>query len=54
MGERLEIRLAAGEKDAYDAAARATGLDRSDWIRAVLNAAAKRTLRNKPVSGNES
>jgi hypothetical protein len=47
MGERLEIRLEAGEKDAYDRAAQAADMGRSDWIRAVLNAAAKRALRAK-------
>jgi len=44
MGERLEIRLEAGEKEVYDKAARAVGLDRSEWIRAVLNAAAHKIL----------
>ncbi len=44
MGERLEIRLEAGEKATYDRAARIAGQDRSDWIRATLNAAAKRAL----------
>lgn len=46
MGERLEIRLETGEKAAYDAAARAKGMDRSDWIRDALNAAAKRAHKN--------
>ena len=45
MGERLEIRLETGEKAAYDAAAQANGMDRSDWIRVTLNAAAKRMQR---------
>ena len=47
MGERLEIRLESGEKAAYDAAARAKCMDRSDWIRATLNAAAKRIQHKK-------
>ena len=47
MGERLEIRLETGEKDAYDAAALAKDMDRSDWIRATLNAAANRALPRK-------
>jgi hypothetical protein len=47
MGERLEIRLETGEKAAYDAAAQAKGVDRSDWIRSTLNDAAKRILRKK-------
>jgi uncharacterized protein (DUF1778 family) len=45
MGERLEIRIDATEKAAYDRAAKAAGVERSDWVRATLNAAAKRTLR---------
>ncbi len=47
MGERLEIRVDAAEKTAYEQAADAAGMDRSDWIRATLNAAAKRALRKK-------
>ncbi len=46
MDERLEIRLEAGEKSAYDRAAKAAGMERSDWIRAILNGAAKRALRS--------
>jgi hypothetical protein len=45
MGERLEIRIEAHEKATYDKAAEASGMDRSDWIRHTLNAAAKRALR---------
>jgi uncharacterized protein (DUF1778 family) len=37
--ERLEIRVEAAEKRAYDTAAKQAGLERSDWIRATLNAA---------------
>lgn len=44
MAERLEIRVDAGEKHAYEEAAKRAGMDRSDWIRATLNAAAKRRL----------
>jgi hypothetical protein len=47
MGERLEIRVDAAEKAAYDQAASAAGMERSDWIRAALNAAAKRATRRK-------
>jgi uncharacterized protein (DUF1778 family) len=47
MTDRLEIRLAPGEKDAYGRAAQSAGMDRSDWIRAALNAAVKRALRGK-------
>jgi uncharacterized protein (DUF1778 family) len=45
MGDRLEIRLLPGEKAAYTQAAEAAGLKLSDWIRAKLNAAAKRTVK---------
>jgi uncharacterized protein (DUF1778 family) len=48
LSERLEIRVDAAEKAAYDRAAEAAGVERSDWIRDTLNAAAKRTLRGKP------
>ena len=47
MTERLEIRLETGEKQAYDEAAKRVGMDRSDWIRAVLNAAVKKVVRTK-------
>ena len=47
MAGRLEIRVDPGEKEAYDEAARRAGMDRSDWIRATLNAAAKRVQREK-------
>lgn len=48
MGERLEIRIDAATLAAYDVAAGAAGLDRSDWIRATLNAASQKPLRSKP------
>ena len=48
MIDRLEIRIEAAEKAAYDEAARSAGMDRSDWIRHVLNAAAKRGLKKRP------
>lgn len=51
MGERLEIRVDAAEKDAYERAASAAGVERSDWIRDTLNAAAKRALRARPGGG---
>jgi len=47
MAGRLEIRVSEAEKLAYEEAARASGLERSDWIRETLNAAAKRALRGK-------
>jgi uncharacterized protein (DUF1778 family) len=50
MGERLEIRVEADEKAAYEQAADAAGMERSDWIRATLNAAAKRTLSRRENS----
>jgi uncharacterized protein (DUF1778 family) len=45
MTARLEVRIEPDERDAYDRAAEAAGMERSDWIRATLNAAAKRLLR---------
>jgi uncharacterized protein (DUF1778 family) len=47
MTERLEIRLEKGEKEAYEQAARIAGMDRSEWMRAILNDAAKRRLPKK-------
>jgi len=44
-GGRIEIRVDRSEQDAYEAAAKAAGLDRSEWMRLRLNAAAKRELR---------
>jgi len=47
MAGRLEIRVDPAEKAAYDAAADVSGLDRSEWIRLTLNAAAERLLRGR-------
>ncbi len=47
MTGRLEIRVSADEKQIYEQAAQAAGMDRSEWIRLALNAAAKRILRGK-------
>ena len=47
MTGRLEIRLEEGEKEAYEQAARAAGMERSEWMRSVLNDAAKRRLQRK-------
>jgi hypothetical protein len=47
LTDRLEIRLEPGEKAVYDRAADAAGMERSDWIRAVLNDAAKKALSRK-------
>jgi uncharacterized protein (DUF1778 family) len=44
-GGRIEIRVTEAEEDAYEAAARTAKLDRSEWMRDRLNAAAKRELR---------
>ncbi|HEY7329369.1 MAG TPA: DUF1778 domain-containing protein [Gemmataceae bacterium] len=51
MADRLEIRVSADEKQSYEQAAQAAGLDRSEWIRLALNEAAKRLLRRKSRSG---
>jgi hypothetical protein len=47
MAGRLEIRVSEAEKLAYEEAAQASGMERSDWIRLTLNAAAKRNLPGK-------
>jgi uncharacterized protein (DUF1778 family) len=47
-GGRIEIRVDRAEQDAYEAAAKGAGLDRSEWMRDRLNAAAKRELRKTP------
>lgn len=47
MADRLEIRVSADEKLAYEQAALASGMERSEWIRLALNAAANRLLRSK-------
>jgi uncharacterized protein (DUF1778 family) len=47
MTARLEIRVNDGEKQTYEDAAQAAGMDRSDWIRLTLNAAAEKVLCNK-------
>lgn len=47
MAGRLEIRVDPAEKAAYAQAAEAAGMDRSDWIRATLNAAAAAVLRGR-------
>ena len=49
MGGRLEIRVDPAEKTAWDEAAAAQGMDRSDWIRFTLNEAAKQNLPKKQV-----
>lgn len=47
MAARLEIRVDPAEKAAYVAAAEAAGLECAEWIRATLNAAAKRAHRRR-------
>jgi uncharacterized protein (DUF1778 family) len=47
-GGRIEFRVDRSEEDAYDAAAKAAKMDRSEWMRDRLNAAAKRELRKTP------
>jgi hypothetical protein len=44
-GERVELRADSDEITAWDQAAKRAGIGRSDWIRARLNAAAKREAR---------
>jgi len=48
MFGRLEIRIDAAEKAAYDKAAKLAGMERSDWMRAILNEAAERALQEAP------
>ena len=50
LSERLELRITAAEKSAYDVAADAMNMERSDWIRAVLKKAAKRDSKGKNSS----
>ncbi|HTU88576.1 MAG TPA: DUF1778 domain-containing protein [Gemmataceae bacterium] len=47
MADRLEIRVSADEKQTYEQAAQAAGMDRSEWMRLALNDAAKRILQRK-------
>jgi hypothetical protein len=46
--EELRGAVDAAEKVAYDRAAEAAGVERSDWIRFTLNAAARKVLRPRP------
>jgi uncharacterized protein (DUF1778 family) len=45
LSVRMIVRTTPGERAAYDQAADVAGLDLSEWIRAILNAAAKRALK---------
>lgn len=53
LSERLELRVTSGEKAAYDQAAEATGMERSDWIRLILKRAAKKASREQNRSSEE-
>jgi len=44
---RMEIRVSPTEKETYDRAAAFQGMDRSDWVRSILNREAKRVLHKK-------
>ena len=43
LGTRLELRLTAGERKAYEQAAKRDGLSVSEWIRACLSKATARS-----------
>jgi hypothetical protein len=47
LSERLDIRVTAGERAIYDQAAEAAGMERSEWMRAILNRAGKKHLSKK-------
>ncbi|HEX5270066.1 MAG TPA: hypothetical protein VFW33_06255 [Gemmataceae bacterium] len=51
MAARLEIRVDPAEKADYAAAAQAAGMECAEWIRATLNAAARRKLRKRAAPG---
>jgi uncharacterized protein (DUF1778 family) len=51
LSERLELRITAGEKAAYDDAAQAAGMERSDWIRFVLKKAARKSSKAREQQG---
>jgi uncharacterized protein (DUF1778 family) len=46
-GERIEFRAEPHERAAYEAAAQAAGLERSEWMRDRLNAAVRRESKKK-------
>jgi hypothetical protein len=46
LSERLELRITASEKIAYEKASQDAGMERSDWIRAVLNSAVRKKREN--------
>ncbi len=47
LSERVIIRLTPSELTAYDQVAESAGLDRSEWIRAVLNKSVKSFTKHK-------
>jgi hypothetical protein len=47
LSDRIIIRLTPSEHAAYDLAAKDAGLDRSEWMRKILNRAAKSHLPTK-------
>jgi uncharacterized protein (DUF1778 family) len=47
LSERIIIRLTPAERATYDQTAEASGLDRSEWMRAILNKAVKKALPGK-------
>lgn len=48
FSERIIVRLTPSELAAYDLTAQDANLDRSEWMRAILNRAAKIHLSKKP------
>jgi uncharacterized protein (DUF1778 family) len=52
LSERLELRVTSGEKAAYEKAADAAGMERSDWIRMVLKKAVKKTQQKADLTGS--
>jgi len=51
LSERMMMRLTPSEMVAYNQAAEIAGLDRSEWIREILNRAAKKALQGKNLAG---
>lgn len=47
LSERIMLRLTPSERAAYDQAAESSGLDLSEWIRDILNGAAKKGLKTR-------
>jgi hypothetical protein len=45
LSERLELRITPSERRAYEQAAQDADMERSDWIRVILNKAAKNALK---------